>query len=47
VEDILRHEVDAYISKVVREKKKENVDAQKDKNELSEHLNIVCTCRRE
>lgn len=31
VEDILRHDVDAYISEVVREKKKENVDVQKDK----------------
>jgi hypothetical protein len=38
VEDILRHDVDAYISEVVREKKKENVDVQKDKNELSEQL---------
>ena len=31
VEDILRHDVDAYISEVVKEKKKENVDVQKDK----------------
>ena len=30
VEDILRHEVDAYISEVVREKKKEKADVQKD-----------------
>lgn len=31
VEDILRHDVDAYISEVVKEKKKENVDVQQDK----------------
>lgn len=39
VEDILREEIDTYISEVVREKKKEQVDIQKGaKTDLSKHL---------